>query len=105
MYAVVRTGGKQYVVKEGDLVRVEKLDGKVGDSVSLGEVLLVSGEGQDAKVGKPLVSGAEVKCKIVAQDKAKKVIIVKHKRRKNYHRTRGHRQQFTALKIEAISVA
>ena len=102
MYAVIKTGGKQYRVEEGDRLRVEKLAGNVGDSVTLGEVLLV-GRGDGVKVGNPLVGGAKVEAKIVAQDRSPKIIIFKFRRRKNYRRKTGHRQPFTALEITGIS--
>jgi large subunit ribosomal protein L21 len=102
MYAVIKTGGKQYRVAQGDRLRVEKLAGNVGDTVSLGEVLLV-GQGDGVKVGAPLVSGAKVEAKIVAQDRGKKIIIFKFRRRKNYRRKTGHRQPFTALEITGIT--
>lgn len=107
MYAVIKTGGKQYRVAKGDRLRVEKLAGNVGDTVSLGEVLLVSsgelGSGDGLKVGTPVVKGAKVEAKIVAQDRAPKVIIFKFRRRKNYRRKTGHRQPFTALEITGIT--
>ena len=102
MYAVIKTGGKQYRVAQGDRLRVEKLAGNVGDTVTLGEVLLV-GQGDGVKVGAPLVSGAKVEAKIVAQDRGKKIIIFKFRRRKNYRRKTGHRQPFTALEITGIT--
>lgn len=102
MYAVIKTGGKQYRVTQGDRLRVEKLAGSVGDTVTLGEVLLV-GAGDGVKVGAPLVGGAKVEAKIVGQDKAPKIIIFKFKRRKNYRRKTGHRQPFTALEITGIT--
>jgi large subunit ribosomal protein L21 len=100
MYAVIKTGGKQYRVAQGDTLRVEKLPGNVGDTVTLNDVLLVGGEA--VKIGHPLVSGAKVEAKIVAQDRAKKVIVFKFRRRKNYRRKNGHRQPFTALEITNI---
>jgi large subunit ribosomal protein L21 len=102
MYAVIKTGGKQYRVAQGDRLRVEKLAGNVGETVSLGEVLLV-GQGDGVKVGAPLVSGAKVEAKIIAQDRGKKIIIFKFRRRKNYRRKTGHRQPFTALEITGIT--
>jgi large subunit ribosomal protein L21 len=102
MYAVIKTGGKQYRVAAGDKLRVEKLPGSVGDTVTFGEVLLV-GTGDGVKVGAPLVSGAKVEAKITAQDRAKKIIIFKFRRRKNYHRKQGHRQPFTAVEITGIT--
>lgn len=102
MYAVIKTGGKQYRVSKGEKLRVEKLAGNVGDVVTLGEVLLL-GEGESIKVGQPTVSGAKVEAKIVAQDRADKIIIFKFRRRKNYRRKSGHRQPFTALEITGIT--
>jgi large subunit ribosomal protein L21 len=100
MYAVIRTGGKQYRVAQGDKLRVEKLPGNVGDAVTLAEVLFLGGD--TPKIGAPLVAGAKVEAKIVAQDRDKKVIIFKFRRRKNYRRKNGHRQPFTALEITGI---
>lgn len=100
MYAVIKTGGKQYRVAQGDKVRVEKLPGNVGDKVTLGEVLLLGGDA--VKIGRPTVAGAKVEAKIVAQDRDKKVIVFKFRRRKNYRRKNGHRQPFTALEITGI---
>ena len=102
MYAVIKTGGKQYRVAQGDKLRVEKLAGNVGDSISLGEVLLI-GSGDGIKIGKPTVSGAKVEAKIIAQDRGEKIIIFKFRRRKNYRRKTGHRQPFTALEITSVS--
>jgi large subunit ribosomal protein L21 len=103
MYAVFKTGGKQYRATTGDTVRVEKLPGNVGDAVTLDQVLLVQAEGDGSlKVGKPLVGGAKVEAKIVGQELGPKIIIFKFRRRKNYRRKSGHRQPFTALQITAI---
>ncbi len=103
MYAVFKTGGKQYRATTGDTVRVEKLPGNVGDVVTLDQVLLLQGGGEGGvKVGKPLVGGAKVEAKIVGQGLGPKVIIFKFRRRKNYRRKRGHRQPFTALQITGI---
>ncbi len=102
MYAIIRTGGKQYQVAAGDTLRVEKLQGDVGDTVELADVLLVA-DGDDVKVGRPVVDGAKVVAKIAEQGKAKKVLVFKKKRRKGYKVKRGHRQQYTALTIEEIS--
>jgi large subunit ribosomal protein L21 len=102
MFAVIKTGGKQYRVAEGDRLRVEKLAGDVGAKVTFDQVLLVSGD--SVKVGTPLVSGAKVSAEIVAQDRDKKVIVFKFRRRKNYRRKQGHRQPFTELKITGVSV-
>jgi large subunit ribosomal protein L21 len=100
MYAVFKTGGKQYRVAQGDQVRIEKLPGNVGDTITFGEVLLVGGE--SLKIGRPVVSGAKVEATILAQDKAKKIVVFKFRRRKNYRRKTGHRQPFTAVKITNI---
>ena len=101
MYAVIKTGGKQYRVQQGDRLRVEKLLGDVGSTVTLDEVLMIGGE--KFVVGTPRVKGAKVPAEIVAQDRAKKVIIFKFRRRKNYRRKRGHRQPFTELKITGVA--
>lgn len=102
MYAIVRTGGKQYQVACGDQVRVEKLQGNVGDSIDLVDVLMVS-DGDDVKVGQPVLENAKVTAKIAEQGRGKKVIVFKRKRRKGYRLKKGHRQSYTALKIEEIS--
>lgn len=101
MYAVVATGGKQYKVSEGDILRVEKLAGDVGDTVSLDQVLMVS-DGEDVRIGRPLVENAAVNASIVEQGKAKKILVFKYKRRKRYRKKQGHRQAFTAIKIDNI---
>jgi large subunit ribosomal protein L21 len=100
MYAVIKTGGKQYRVSKGDKLRVEKLPGNVGDAVTFDQVLLVGGEA--IKLGKPLVGGAKVEAKITAQGLGKKLIVFKFRRRKNYRRKNGHRQPYTALEIVNI---
>jgi len=102
MYAVIKTGGKQYRVSQGDTLHVEKLNGNPGDAVSFDEVLLVGG-GESVKVGKPTVTGASVKAQILSQDRDKKIIIFKFRRRKNYRRKQGHRQPYTAVKITGIT--
>ena len=101
MYAVVATGGKQYRVEEGDVLRIEKVAGNVGDEVALDQVLMVGG-GEDVRIGQPVVEGACVKASIVEQRKNKKVLVFKYKRRKRYRRKQGHRQPYTAIKISAI---
>ncbi|WP_053230804.1 50S ribosomal protein L21 [Sandaracinus amylolyticus] len=101
MYAVIKTGGKQYRVTEGDRLRIEKLPGDVGAKLTFDEVLMVGGD--KVAVGTPLVKGAKVTAEIVAQDRAKKVIVFKFRRRKNYRRKRGHRQPFTEIKITGVS--
>jgi large subunit ribosomal protein L21 len=100
-YAVIRTGGKQYRVSEGDVVKIEKLAGEVGDKVNLPDVLFIGG-GDEVKIGAPLVANATVTGEIVDQMRAKKVLVFKKKRRKSYSRQRGHRQYQTALKITSI---
>lgn len=102
MYAIVRTGGKQYQVACGDQVRVEKLEGNVGDSIDLVDVLMVA-DGEDVKVGQPVLENAKVTAKIAEQGRGRKVIVFKKKRRKGYRLKQGHRQAYTALKIEEIS--
>ncbi len=101
MYAVVKTGGKQYRVAKDDLIRVEKLEGEDGDQVVLDEVLLV-GEGTDVTVGAPLVDGASVAAEIREQMRDKKIVVFKKRRRQNYRRKKGHRQYLTVLKITDI---
>jgi large subunit ribosomal protein L21 len=98
--AVIRTGGKQYRVAEGDLLRVEKLEGVAGDKVSFDEVLFLGGD--SPKFGSPLVAGAKVSGEIVSQGRGEKIIIFKFKRRKKYRRKAGHRQSFTAVKITEV---
>ncbi|GBE15380.1 MAG TPA: 50S ribosomal protein L21 [Proteobacteria bacterium] len=101
MYAVIETGGKQYRVNEGDIVRIEKLVADVGSEVSFDRVLMV-GEGSDLLVGTPLVDGAQVSARVVEQDRHRKIIVFKMKRRKNYRRKQGHRQDYTGVRIEKI---
>lgn len=100
MYAVIKTGGKQYRVAAGDRLRIEKLPGDVGADLTFDEVLMVGGE--KVAVGAPRVAGASVKAKITAQDRAKKIIVFKYKRRKSYRRKYGHRQPFTEIEITGI---
>ncbi|MBW2108524.1 MAG: 50S ribosomal protein L21 [Deltaproteobacteria bacterium] len=102
MYAVVATGGKQYKVHEGQTLRVEKIPGEVGTAVTLDQVLLLA-DGEDVKVGQPTLPGVCVTGRIMEQGKAKKIIVFKYKRRKGYRKKQGHRQQYTALKIDKIS--
>lgn len=102
MYAIIRTGGKQYQVEAGDTLRVEKLIGEVGDTVELDEVLLVV-DGETVKIGQPMVDGAKVVAKIVEQGRHKKILIFKKRRRKGYQVKNGHRQPYTALTIETIA--
>ena len=102
MYAIVKTGGKQYKVAQGDVLFVEKLEANEGDVVTLDQVLAVAGENR-LTVGAPVVEGATVTAKVVAQGKAKKVIVYKYKAKKDYRRKQGHRQPYTKLVIESIN--
>jgi large subunit ribosomal protein L21 len=101
MYAVVNTGGKQYKVQKGETLRIEKIPGEVGTRVTFDRVLMVA-DGEDVRVGQPLVEKAAVLASIVEQDKAKKLIVFKYKRRKRYRRKQGHRQPYTAIRIDGI---
>ena len=101
MYAVIKAGGKQYKVSPGDVVRVEKLEQEAGTAVEFGEVLALNND-QNLVVGSPLVANARVSGTVVETGKAKKVLIFKYKRKKQYKVFRGHRQRFTAVKIDAI---
>lgn len=101
MYAVIKTGGKQYRVAEGDRLRVETLSAGEGDNIELDQVLLVSGD-DGVKVGAPLVEGAKVQATVLSHGRAKKIEIVKFRRRKHHRKQMGHRQNFTELKIDSI---
>lgn len=103
MYAIIESGGKQYTVREGQTVRLEKLAGEAGDQVTIGSVLAFN-NGEQTVVGAPYVSGALVTGKVLAQAKARKVTIFKYKRRKDSKKKKGHRQPYTALMIEKIQV-
>ena len=107
MYAVIKTGGKQYRVAAGDVIKVEKLDGEVGQTVDFDQVLMVGGDAapKGVVVGAPTVDGAVVSAEVLEQGKADKVLIFKKKRRQKYRRTRGHRQHQTVLRISDIKVA
>ena len=102
MIAVVKTGGKQYKISEGDVIEVEKLDGNVGDTISLDKVL-ICGEGDSIKVGTPYLNGCTIACEVTEQFRGKKIIVFKKHRRKNYRRKNGHRQSLTRLKITGIT--
>jgi large subunit ribosomal protein L21 len=104
MYAVFRTGGKQYRATKGDRLRVERLAGNEGDSIEFDQVLLV-GEGANVKLGTPLVSGSKVKAKVTGQGKGKKIEVLKFKRRQNYRRLKGHRQHYTDIEVTGITGA
>ncbi|MDP0489135.1 MAG: 50S ribosomal protein L21 [Fusobacterium sp. JB021] len=102
MYAVIKTGGKQYKVAEGDVLRVEKLNAEVNETVELTDVLLVA-NGEDVKVGTPVVEGAKVAVEILNQGKGEKVINFKYKPKTGYHRKKGHRQLFTEIRVKSIN--
>lgn len=101
MYAIIKTGGKQYRVAEGDILRVELLEKDPKQAVTFDEVLLVAKDG-DLKVGQPTVAGASVEAEVITHDRAKKVIIFKKKKTTTYQRTQGHRQGYTEVRIKAI---
>lgn len=101
MYAIIQTGGKQYKVSEGSVLKVEKLNAQPGDRLILDQVLMLSDE-NGVKVGNPLVSDAKVTVTVLEQGKDKKVVVYKYKKRKNYRRKQGHRQPHTKLKVEKI---
>ena len=103
MYAIVRAGGKQYRVKPGETIYVESLPAAVGDKVTLSDVLLVAGEGEP-KVGSPFVGAASVVGTVLEQGRDHKVRVFKYKKRKHYRRTRGHRQAYTAVRIDSIEL-
>ncbi len=102
MYAIIRTGGKQYQVAAGDTLKVEKIQGEVGDTIEINDVLLVA-DGDNVTIGQPLVEGASVTAKIAEQGRAKKILVFKKKKRKGYQVRNGHRQQYTALTIEEVA--
>jgi large subunit ribosomal protein L21 len=102
MYAVIKTGGKQYRVEQGATIRVEKLAGEAGTRVDFGDVLLV-GDGAEVKVGQPVVAGAKVTGEILGQVLGEKLLVFKFRRRKAYRKKNGHRQQYTAVKITGIT--
>ena len=101
MYAIIATGGKQYKVSEGDVIKVEKLGVEAGSAYTFDQVLVVGGD--DLKVGDPTVEGATVEASVVKEGRAKKVIVYKYKRKTGYHKKNGHRQAFTQVKIEKIN--
>ena len=103
MYAVIRTGGKQYRVSKDDVIAVERLEGKAGETIKFDDILMIGEAGKEPKIGVPTVAGASVSAEVLGQDRADKIIVVKFKRRKNYHRTKGHQQHQTVLKITDIS--
>jgi large subunit ribosomal protein L21 len=103
MYAVIRSGGKQYRVAPGQTIRLETVAGDVGSKVELGNVLLVENDG-NVQVGSPLIANAKIEATVVEQDRAKKILVFKKKRKKQYRRTQGHRQNYTAVRIDSIIV-
>ncbi len=102
MYAIIETGGKQYKVEEGQVIKVEKLGVESGSEYTFDNVLVVA-NGEDVKFGQPFVSGASVKATVMGDGKNKKVIVYKYKAKKGFHKKKGHRQPFTQLKIEKIN--
>ncbi len=103
MYAVVKTGGKQHRVRAGDVLRIEKLEGEVGQKITLDQVLMIGG-GEAVKVGTPVVDGAKVQAEIVDHGLSKKVIVFKRRRRKHFKKLRGHRQPYTDIRVTGIEV-
>ncbi len=101
MYAIIRTGGKQYNVSVGDEIVVEKLDAEVGDVVSFDVLMLVDDNG--VKIGTPVVKGASANAKVIEHGKGKKVVVFKYKPKKNYRKKQGHRQPYTKVKVTALS--
>ncbi|QGU00036.1 LSU ribosomal protein L21p [Candidatus Syntrophocurvum alkaliphilum] len=102
MYAVIETGGKQYRVAEGDILKIEKLDVEAGEKITFDNVLVVSNGNGEIKIGDPYLSGTKVNAEVIEQGKNKKIVVFKYKRRKNYQRKQGHRQPYTKIKIEKI---
>jgi len=103
MYAVIRSGGKQYKVAPGQTIRLAKVAGDAGSKVELGDVLLVENEG-NVQVGSPLVANAKIQATVLEHDRAKKILVFKKKRKKQYRRTQGHRQDYTSVRIDSITV-
>ena len=101
MYAIIATGGKQYKVTEGDIIRVEKLDAAEGDKITFDQVLMIGGE--ETLIGNPVVDGAKVAATVTANGKADKVVVYKYKSKTGYHKKNGHRQLFTEVKIDSIA--
>lgn len=101
MYAVINTGGKQYKVAPGDVVRVETLDAKKGDTIEINEVFMIA-DGDKVSVGKPMLTAAKVTAEVVGDGRGEKLLIFKHRRRKGFRKTNGHRQNYTAIKVKEI---
>ncbi len=102
MFAVIKTGGKQYKVKDGDVLDIEKIAGNAGDKIDFEVLLLADEDGKDVKIGKPLVSGAKVAAEILEQGRARKVNVIKYKPKVRYRRKAGHRQMYTRVKIANV---
>ena len=102
MYAVIESGGKQYKVSEGTVLKVEKLEAAAGDRLVIDKVLMINDENGNVKVGNPLVNNARVEVEVMEQGRNKKVVVFKYKRRKNYRKKQGHRQPFTKIKVLTI---
>jgi large subunit ribosomal protein L21 len=103
MFAVIKSGSKQYKLSVGEFFKAEKIEAEIGSKVTISDVLCVFDEKSGPKIGSPFVKGASIECEVLEQGKAPKVIIFKKKRRSNYRRKRGHRQQFTCLKVLSIN--
>jgi large subunit ribosomal protein L21 len=102
MYAVINTGGKQYKVSPGDIVRVESLEGQKGDMIEIKDVFMIV-DGDSVSVGKPALASAKITAEVMEQGRGEKLLIFKHRRRKGYRRTNGHRQNYTAIKVKEIT--
>lgn len=102
MFAVIKTGGKQYKVKEGEVLKIEKVAGAAGDKIDFEVMLVADEDGKDVKIGKPLVSGAKVAAEILEQGRARKINIIKYKPKVRYRRKAGHRQMYTKVKIVSV---
>jgi len=102
MFAIIKTGGKQYLVSAGDKIKIEKIDTEEGKEVVFDEVLLLGNDEKDIKIGDPFIKGAKVNAKVIKQDKAKKIIIFKYKPKKRYKNKKGHRQPYTEVEILKI---
>jgi large subunit ribosomal protein L21 len=100
---IIKTGGKQYKIKEGDILKIEKIEGEIGDKIEFNEILLISDEkGEDVKIGQPYLEGKKIKAEILEQGKGKKIVILKYKAKTRYRKKTGHRQLYTKVKIGEI---
>ncbi len=104
MYAVIKTGGKQFKVSEGDFLKIEKLDAQAGDTITFEEILLVNDGNGNLQIGNPLLANAKVSARVIEQGRDKKIIVYKYKRRKKYRKKQGHRQPYTRVKIIKIEL-